>query len=242
VCFTFDDGHLSHFERARPVLKAAGFDATFFISGSLIKRKYNFYEPVMSWEQITELGKDFELGNHGHTHEMLTKFPNNATKLAKIKDLSPELGRPVSYCYAGYHYDLDIMSILKECGYTHARAGCEKTLDFDSFQTGGSGSPYNVVFDNPYNIQCLGIFGESYGYDHFKKDLGRIREHECGVFCFHQLMACPYGISFGDFKRCIDLLVSRNAKVIAMRDIPQHFSYVSTPKALLEEKTKGQRS
>ena len=64
VVLTFDDAARSHYEVARPLLKAKGFGATFFISEgwdfATNKKDY------MTWQQIRALHDDgFEIGNDG---------------------------------------------------------------------------------------------------------------------------------------------------------------------------------
>ena len=72
IVITFDDGMLSNYNIAVPILKEFGFPATFFI----ISDKPENDDWFMNWEQIKELSqvtKDgeylFTIGSHSKTHE-----------------------------------------------------------------------------------------------------------------------------------------------------------------------------
>jgi peptidoglycan/xylan/chitin deacetylase (PgdA/CDA1 family) len=61
---TFDDGHLSNFELALPILSEFGFGATFFITAGRIGKA-----DAMSWPQIRALhSAGMEIGSHTVTH------------------------------------------------------------------------------------------------------------------------------------------------------------------------------
>jgi hypothetical protein len=213
VCLTFDDGLRSHFTVARPVLLEAGMTGTFFINQSMLE---NERHPTMTWEEVRELHGVFEVANHGKMH---TSMPDMRLSFDEQVDAVPESSGVdmVSFCYPGYHYDLRLIDALKRKGYTHARAGCDRTLAFGAFQRGGSGAPHNVIWDNPYNIQCLGVFGREYGLPEFENDLERIGEQECGVFCFHNVGP--------EFRRCIDLLHTREVQTVTMEGMEGAFEY-----------------
>lgn len=70
VIITFDDGHLSNYTVAFPILKNLGFCAYFFIIVSKIGK--NNY---MTWQQIREL-KDagMFIGSHSMTHRIITEL------------------------------------------------------------------------------------------------------------------------------------------------------------------------
>lgn len=61
---TFDDGHVSHFDHVRPVLKDRGFSGVFFVSAGLVGEK-----GYMTSAQLREMVKlGFEIGSHGYDH------------------------------------------------------------------------------------------------------------------------------------------------------------------------------
>jgi peptidoglycan/xylan/chitin deacetylase (PgdA/CDA1 family) len=68
VVITFDDGNRSDFEHALPVLRAAGYGATFFVSLNRVGRDDGLDESM-----IRALASDgFEVGSHGVSHQFLS--------------------------------------------------------------------------------------------------------------------------------------------------------------------------
>ena len=68
ILLTIDDGFLSFYEKAWPILKKKKIPFILFVSTREVG-KFGY----MSWEQINEIAKeDFvEIGNHSHSHEYL---------------------------------------------------------------------------------------------------------------------------------------------------------------------------
>ena len=73
VLLTIDDGFLSFYENAWPILKNKKIPFILFISTREVGN-FNY----MSWEQIKEISKEnfVEIGNHSHTHEYLADENN----------------------------------------------------------------------------------------------------------------------------------------------------------------------
>jgi peptidoglycan/xylan/chitin deacetylase (PgdA/CDA1 family) len=70
VVITFDDGEMNGYREAWPILKEAGFKATFFIIVKRIGR--NGY---MGWKELKELlAAGMKVGSHGLTHNILTNL------------------------------------------------------------------------------------------------------------------------------------------------------------------------
>ena len=79
ITFTFDDGYLSTYQYAYPILKKYGYVGTAFIIPSLVGK-----EGYMNWAQITELYRNgWEIGSHSYTHPHLTQL--------SLEDLEKEL-------------------------------------------------------------------------------------------------------------------------------------------------------
>ncbi|MFH1245354.1 MAG: polysaccharide deacetylase family protein [Candidatus Omnitrophota bacterium] len=67
---TFDDGHLSNYQYAYPVLKELGLRAYFFVIVSRIGRP-----GFMDWDHLRELDQQgMIIGSHGMTHRILTEL------------------------------------------------------------------------------------------------------------------------------------------------------------------------
>ena len=73
ILFTVDDGLLSFYENAWPILKDKKIPFILFVNTREVGA-YNY----MNWDQIQELynNKNVEIGNHSHSHEYLVDtFP-----------------------------------------------------------------------------------------------------------------------------------------------------------------------
>lgn len=81
-CITFDDGHISQFQRAFPLLEEYSFKATFFITVGWTARRAGY----MSWNHLAELVKaGHNIQAHGWSHTHLTQCTD--------QQLEGELGR-----------------------------------------------------------------------------------------------------------------------------------------------------
>lgn len=173
ICLTFDDGMKSHKYEVAPILDQYGIKATFFVNGEYCDIEQICY---LNWNEIKSLYQSgHEVGSHFyfHTnHELESKEFNYASiNLLELRLNSINIPKPKTICYPGFHYNKEIKDIIKKENYLFARSGCEKTLNFSLYQAGGSGSVFKPGKDDHYNIQCLGIFGQKYLYNEFKKDL-----------------------------------------------------------------------
>ena len=85
VLLTIDDGFLSFYKNAWPVLKKRKIPFILFISTREVG-SFNY----MSWDQIIELYKeDFvEIGNHSHTHEYLVDENEDTIKFDIQKSIN----------------------------------------------------------------------------------------------------------------------------------------------------------
>ncbi|MDP3789084.1 MAG: polysaccharide deacetylase family protein [Candidatus Omnitrophota bacterium] len=69
---TFDDGDMTNYTKAYPILKELGMKAHFFIIGEWVGRA-----GYMGWKEITELKSNgMTIGSHGMTHRLLTTLKN----------------------------------------------------------------------------------------------------------------------------------------------------------------------
>jgi|GEM_PF-6245400 len=83
IIIQFDDGYISDYLYAFPILKKNNLPATFFITSY---RASNPGDSFASWTQIKEISdyvnsdgkKLFEIGSHGHTHTSLDKNENES--------------------------------------------------------------------------------------------------------------------------------------------------------------------
>lgn len=132
VVLTFDDSVASHATFVAPLLKKLGFGATFFITEGF---EFNTdKEHYMTWEQIKAMHEaGFEIGNHTRNHTLAgaQKPEQFSADVEFIEQKCAEHGisRPISFCYPGYQTSEAAMKVLREHGYTYARAGGAKAFD-----------------------------------------------------------------------------------------------------------------
>ena len=77
ILLTIDDGFLSFYQNAWPVLKEKEIPFILFINTREVG-SFNY----MSWDQIREISKEsfVEIGNHSHSHEYLVDESNETIK------------------------------------------------------------------------------------------------------------------------------------------------------------------
>ena len=121
IHLTIDDGFLSFYENAWPILKSKKIPFILFISTREVGA-FNY----MSWEQIKEISEeDFvEIGNHSHTHEYLVDEKNDLI----IEDIEKsilifkkKLGRNSKFfSYPFGEYSINFKTIIKNFGFKYA--------------------------------------------------------------------------------------------------------------------------
>jgi len=121
ILLTIDDGFLSFYENAWPILKEKKIPFILFVSTREVGA-YNY----MTWDQIKEISnEDFvEIGNHSHTHEYLVDENNQLIKEDIAKSISifkKNLGRNSNFfSYPFGEYSNDFKDIIKEFGFKYA--------------------------------------------------------------------------------------------------------------------------
>jgi peptidoglycan/xylan/chitin deacetylase (PgdA/CDA1 family) len=151
IIVTFDDGHVSHFEVAYPVLKAFEFRATFFITVDWIGSA-----GFLCWEHVKELSEEgMEIGSHTVSHPYLTQVPLEEVRreLEQSKAiLEDKLGKSVGFlCAPGGYYNDPVKKVAQEVGYV------------GMCTTGWSG---HLPFEDMYDLKRLGI-GRNHSLDDF---------------------------------------------------------------------------
>ena len=117
IVITFDDGHISNYLKAYPILKKWGFKAVFFIITSSVGMP-----GMLTWEQIQEMADNgMEIGSHTVTHSP----PSTLTRAELIRELGESkkileerLGREVRWLSSptGY-YNRTIEVIARDVRY-----------------------------------------------------------------------------------------------------------------------------
>ena len=121
VLLTIDDGFLSFYKNAWPILKKKRIPFILFVNTREVG-SFNY----MNWEQIKELhGHDFvEIGNHSHTHEYLVDGTSSLIKediVKSIKIFKEQLGSNSQFfSYPFGEYSLDFIKIIKSLDFKYA--------------------------------------------------------------------------------------------------------------------------
>lgn len=132
IVLTFDDGHISNYRYALPVLLKYGFSATFFIIAQHIGKT-----DCMGVPEIREmLNSRMEIGSHGLTHAYLTLLDQvkMIEEIDRSKDNIEEMiDRPVeTFAYPGGHQNASVIKCVKEAGY---RAAVSCIVGRNSYRT-----------------------------------------------------------------------------------------------------------
>jgi peptidoglycan/xylan/chitin deacetylase (PgdA/CDA1 family) len=121
ILLTIDDGLLSFYQNAWPILKEKKIPFILFVN----TREVNSFN-YMNWDQILELHNTdhVEIGNHSHSHEYLVDESPKIIKndiLESIEIFNEKLGRNSNFfSYPFGEYSLEFKKIIKELGFDYA--------------------------------------------------------------------------------------------------------------------------
>ena len=121
ILLTIDDGFLSFYKNAWPILKKDKIPFILFVSTREVG-KYNY----MTWEQIKEIAKEdyVYIGNHSHSHEYLVD--------KKIGDIKKDIDKSILifknnlgynskfFSYPFGEYSSDFINLLKKFKFDYA--------------------------------------------------------------------------------------------------------------------------
>jgi len=114
---TFDDGLISDFEIAYPILIAKGHKATFFITAENVG--HPGYTNVEHLKEMAKAG--MEIGSHGLTHRYLVTMPRTEAvrEIRESKErLEQEIGVTISsFAPVGGHFRKWMLDLASEAGY-----------------------------------------------------------------------------------------------------------------------------
>lgn len=129
VVITFDDGYLSNYLYAYPILKKYGFNATIFAISSLIRDQPDRFHPdqlnYVSWSEIEKFRDVFHI--ESHTHDMHREENGKGYLIFKSTDVikadmikSKTSLNSFYFAYPYGQYDDTAIKLLKETGYKMA--------------------------------------------------------------------------------------------------------------------------
>lgn len=117
VMLTFDDGCLSNYTIAYPILKKLGFAAIFFITTNWVGQSNR-----LTWENIKEMNSGgMKFGSHGVTHRYLSELNSDQITFElehSKKILEEKIGTQINFLsIPGGHYSNKVKEIAKKVGY-----------------------------------------------------------------------------------------------------------------------------
>src|SRR5271169_5606633 len=135
VAITFDDGCETDLLAAAPILREAGFHATFYVTAGFLDGP-----GYLSTAQLRELSSfGFEIGCHSMTHAYLNDLGSQelqAEIVAALLKLEDVIGRKVAhFSCPGGRYDERTLALAKQAGYrsvvnSHKQANSPSTDPF----------------------------------------------------------------------------------------------------------------
>ena len=116
---TFDDGHISNFDYALPILLSRSLIARFFITVGWTGKKPDY----MGWRELRSLHESGQLiGGHGWSHAFLTHCASRDldVELGKARSiLEDKLGTSITtMSLPGGRYNQRVLAACREAGYT----------------------------------------------------------------------------------------------------------------------------
>jgi peptidoglycan/xylan/chitin deacetylase (PgdA/CDA1 family) len=142
---TFDDGHISNFEYAAPILQSRGLTAQFFITVGWTGNKSGY----MGWPELRALHESGQsIGAHGWTHTLLTHCTEKdlQTELSTARlTLEDKLGTSITtMSLPGGRYNRRVLAACEEAGYLQVYTSVPRT---ETLQLGATVGRLNIRRD-----------------------------------------------------------------------------------------------
>ncbi len=120
VILSFDDGHVSNYRLALPLLRKFGFTAVFFIVADWVGSPHYMDEDDI--RRLADAG--MEIGSHGLTHSYLPLLDDGGVERELVESrerLESITGQEVVFfAFPGGHHDKRVITGLKRWGYRGA--------------------------------------------------------------------------------------------------------------------------
>jgi len=118
VVITFDDGHISNFDIAMPLLAERGLSAYVFVTGEFVGKREHFCHPA-HLQKMANGG--MEIGSHGMTHRFFDDLSEEQAECElrqSMEQLSDQCGQAIqSISYPGGRYNQRTLEISRRTGY-----------------------------------------------------------------------------------------------------------------------------
>ena len=231
VVLTFDDAVKSHRTFVAPLLKEAGFRATFFVCHRWMDDAKNF----MTWQEIADLHQmGFEIGNHSWTHADFSS-PRSAAhlhgELALVEGELKKVGvpQPSTFAHPGDCFGPEAVEILRKQSYRLARRGMQPEVKYGAMEPGPAFDPAR---HHPLLIPTAGDAYPDWTLDYFQKVVSRARGGKAVVLQFHGVpdLAHPWVYTPPEnFRQYMAFLKENGFHILALGDLRPYINFVQPP-------------
>jgi len=118
VVITFDDGHVSNFDIALPLLLERGLNAYLFVTSDFVGQRKHF----CTADQLANMAQNgIQIGSHGTSHRFFDDLSDDEAERElrqSMQQLSDQSGQRVeSISYPGGRYNQRTLEISRQAGY-----------------------------------------------------------------------------------------------------------------------------
>ena len=224
VSINFDDGLLSTYTLAAPLMKEYGFKGTAYIyTQPQNEQEPGYYDEFMSWDQVVSLQNDFgwEIGSHGYTHNNLTQMTLEQARL--------ELDRSKADLI---NHNINVKSFASPYGSVNESILNYVTTIFDSHR-----SAWNLANTLPldkYYLKAMSV-SPTTPVSQVKLWIDQAKQNkEWLIIYFHALttgQSAPanYDYNVGDFEQILDYIKTSNLPVMTNTAGVASYPSLSTP-------------
>ncbi|RJQ31527.1 hypothetical protein C4572_02290 [Candidatus Parcubacteria bacterium] len=203
VSLNFDDGWITTYQNALPILNAAGLKSTQYISSG----RFDFSTYVNIDQMLDMQAKGHEIGSHTKTHANLTILSTEEMRdeiIGSKEDLlAAGVNSVTTFAYPFGAYNESVVAVVEEAGYKGAR----RTQD--GFNDSGS----NRFLLNRFSVESDTAFAEAKGWIDSAMSNGT-----WAVIVFHRVdySGTRYATTPEVLQQIVDYLKEKNARVVTM--------------------------
>jgi len=207
VTFTFDDGKVSNYDVARPILNAAGLKGTFYLVTHYLSDTPTQFMSILQMFNLFDEGH--EIGSHSQSHPHLPALSDKRLEQEVAGSLDDFIGygftQPVeTFCYPYGEYDANVVQTVVDAGYRGAR-------------TVNDG--YNDKTANPFLLKTKVVYDTTTAAEINDWIDQAEEDHTWLILNFHETQENPtdiYGTTPAVLQAVVDHLVEKNTPVITM--------------------------
>jgi len=191
LIITFDDGHITNYTNALPILKEFGFSAYFFITTDWIGQPYYMTEAMI--KELNDAG--MIIGSHGKTHKFLSDLTkeeiNNELTISKarletiiqseVTDLSAPGGRidarvtklAFAAGYSRLFHSEPIVNNMSDHMQPIGRFAIKRNTTFDEFKRIIKGKLFTLAFARNYALKAAKLLVGNRNYERIRDQILR---------------------------------------------------------------------